>query len=24
VAAFMKEGGVMIDQISNYVIWLCS
>jgi hypothetical protein len=24
VAAFMKEGGVMIDQISNYVSWLCS
>ena len=24
VAAFMKEGGVMIDQLSNYVSWLFS
>lgn len=22
VSAFMKEGGVMIDQFSNYVSWL--
>jgi hypothetical protein len=24
VAAFMKEGGVLIDQFSNYVSWLFS
>ena len=24
VAALMKEGGVMIDQFSNYVTWLFS
>lgn len=24
VAGFMKEGGVMIDQVSNYVLWLFS
>ncbi len=24
VAALMKEGGVMIDQLSNYVTWLFS
>jgi len=21
VSGFMKEGGVMLDQLSNYVIW---
>ena len=24
VTGFMKEGGVMIDQFSNYVSWLLS
>jgi len=24
VGSFMKEGGVLIDQLSNYLIWLCS
>ena len=24
VAGFMKEGGVVIDQFSNYVLWLVS
>jgi hypothetical protein len=24
VSAFMKEGGVWIDQLSNYVRWLVS
>jgi hypothetical protein len=24
VGSFMKEGGVLIDQFSNYLIWLCS
>ena len=24
VAGFMKEGGVLIDQLSNYVSWLVS
>ena len=24
VAAFMKEGGVLLDQVSNYVSWLFS
>jgi hypothetical protein len=24
VASLMKEGGVMIDQLSNYVSWLFS
>lgn len=24
VSGFMKEGGVMIDQVSNYVLWLFS
>lgn len=24
VAGFMKEGGVLIDQVSNYMIWLLS
>ena len=24
VAGFMKEGGVMLDQFSNYVLWLFS
>ena len=24
VAGFMKEGGVLIDQLSNYVSWLFS
>jgi hypothetical protein len=24
VGSLMKEGGVLIDQFSNYVIWLCS
>ena len=24
VAGFMKEGGVIIDQFSNYVLWLFS
>ena len=24
VAALMKEGGVMLDQFSNYVTWLVS
>ena len=24
VAGFMKEGGVLIDQVSNYVSWLFS
>jgi hypothetical protein len=24
VSGFMKEGGVMLDQLSNYVIWFFS
>ncbi|HEY2964400.1 MAG TPA: hypothetical protein VGJ37_18415 [Pyrinomonadaceae bacterium] len=24
VTGFMKEGGVMLDQVSNYVSWLLS
>lgn len=24
VTGLMKEGGVMIDQISNYLVWLVS
>jgi hypothetical protein len=24
VGSFMKEGGVLIDQFSNYLIWLAS
>jgi hypothetical protein len=24
VGSFMKEGGVLIDQFSNYLIWLVS
>lgn len=24
VAGFMKEGGVLLDQFSNYVTWLVS
>lgn len=24
VAGFMKEGGIVIDQFSNYVLWLFS
>ena len=24
VAGFMKEGGVILDQFSNYVLWLFS
>ena len=24
VGSFMKEGGVLIDQFSNYVLWLFS
>jgi hypothetical protein len=24
VSGLMKEGGVMIDQVSNYLIWLVS
>lgn len=24
VAGFMKDGGVLLDQFSNYVLWLVS
>lgn len=24
VTGLMKEGGVMVDQVSNYVLWLVS
>lgn len=24
VTSLMKEGGVMIDQVSNYLVWLVS